>query len=231
MELVTTFETLSKRVLDKYDDDIAITTGILVADYRQSDAREYILNYLNRFDEKSGKFIDFYLPGYYMFSKEDKFEWENRSHSNVCISRHRSSMDPVFITRLNENFYFDGYLFEDFLRDFERKTGISYTYSPMLILVEVNKRKGHGQLEFPNKMVIDLDDGTPYGTRRSGILFEKIFDIAKREVNLDRFGREIRMHYLKGNAIKTMASLLDGNIIESVVDTVGNVMQYRIKKV
>ena len=210
MELVTTFETLSKKVLDKYDDDIAITMGILVADYRQSDAREYMLNYLNRFDEKSGKFIDFYLPGYYMFSKENKFE----CHSNICISRHRSSMDPVFITRLNENFYFDGYLFEDFLRDFECKTGISYTYSPMLILVEVNKRKEHGQLEFLNKMVIDLDDGTPYGIRRSGMLFEKIFDIAKREVNLDRFGKEIRMHYLKGNAIKKMASLLDGNIIE-----------------
>lgn len=69
MELVTTFEKLSRRILEKYDEDIPITMGILVADYRQSDAREYILNYLNRFDERSGRYIDFYLPGYYMFSK------------------------------------------------------------------------------------------------------------------------------------------------------------------
>lgn len=229
MELVTTFESLSKRVLEKYDEEIPITMGILIADYRQSDAREYILNYLNRFDEKSGKYIDFYLPGYYIFSKESKNEWKNRSHQNICISRHCSLREPIFISRLNENFYFDEYLFEDFLRDLENKTAISYTYSPMLILVEINKRNGYGHLEFQDKMVIDLDDGTPRGVRRSGVLFEEIFNIAKREVRLDRFGREIRMHYLRGNAVKTIASLLDGNIIEPLVETVEGIMQYRIK--
>ena len=61
MELVTTFESLSKKVLQKYE-GISITMGILIADYRQTDAREYILNYMNRFDELSGKYIDFYLP-------------------------------------------------------------------------------------------------------------------------------------------------------------------------
>ena len=102
-------------------------------------------------------------------------------------------------------------------------------YSPMLILVEINKRNGYGHLEFQDKMVIDLDDGTPRGVRRSGVLFEEIFNIAKREVRLDRFGREIRMHYLKGNAVKTIASLLDGNIIEPLVETVEGIMQYRVK--
>lgn len=229
MELVTTFESLSKRVLEKYDGDIPITMGILVADHRQSAAREYILNYLNRFDEKSGKYIDFYLPGYYMFSEEGKNEWEKRSHQNICVSRHCSSKEPIFISRLQEKFYFDGYLFENFLYDFERKTGISYTYSPMLILVEVNKRKGYGKLEFQDKLVIDLDDGTPRGIRRSGVLFEEIFNIAKREVRLDRFGRALRMHYLKGNAVKTIANVLDGNIIEPLAETMEGIMQYKIK--
>lgn len=229
MELVTTFENLSERVLEKYDEEVPIAMGILVADYRQSEAREYILNYLNRFDEKSGKYIDFYLPGYYMFSEESKDEWEHRSHQNICISKHCSSERPIFISRLKENFYFDGYLFEDFLRDFENKTSISYTYSPMLILVEVNKRNGYGYLEFQNKMVIDLDDGTPRGIRRSGVLFEEIFNIAKRQTGLDRFGREIRMYYLKGNAVKTIARFLDGNIIEPLAETVEGILQYRIK--
>jgi len=229
MELVTTFESLTKKVLERYDKDIPITMGILVADYRQSDAREYILNYLNRFDEKSGKYIDFYLPGYYMYSKESKNEWKKRSHQNICISRHCSSKEPIYISRLNENYYFDGYLFENFLRDFETKVGISYTYSPMLILVEINKRNRCEHLEFLDKMVINLDDGTPRGVRRSGILFEEIFNIAKREERLDRFGKEIRKNYLRGNAVKNLANLLDGNIIESLVDTVEGIRQYRIK--
>ncbi len=229
MELVTTFENLSERALEKYGEGFPITMGILVADYRQSDAREYILNYLNRFDEKSGKYIDFYLPGYYMFSEESKYEWKHRSHQNICISKHCSSKKPVFISRLKENFYFDGYLFEDFLRDFENKTAISYTYSPMLILVEVNKSNGYGRLEFQNKMVIDLNDGTPCGVRRSGVLFEAIFNIAKHETRLDRFRREIRMYYLKGNAVKTVARFLDGNIIEPLAETAEGIMQYRIK--
>lgn len=229
MELVTTFESLTKKVLERYDKDIPITMGILVADYRQSDAREYILNYLNRFDEKSGKYIDFYLPGYYMYSKESKNEWKKRSHQNICISRHCSSKEPIYISRLNENYYFDGYLFENFLRDFETKVGISYTYSPMLILVEINKRNRCEHLEFLDKMVINLDDGTPRGVRRSGILFEEIFNIAKREERLDRFGKEIRKNYLRGNAVKNLANLLDGNIIESLADTVEGIRQYRIK--
>lgn len=229
MELVTTFESLSKKILEKYEEDIPITMGILVADYRQSDAREYILNYLDRFDKKSGKFIDFYLPGYYMFSKESENEWKNRSHQNICISRHCSSSCPIYISRIKENFYFDGYLFDDFLYEFENKTGISYMYSPMLILVEVNKRKGYGQIEFQDKMVIDLDDGTPRGVRRSGVLFEEIFNIAKHEVELDRFKREMRMCYLKGNAVRTIVSILDGNIIEPLAENVGGIMKYRIK--
>lgn len=229
MELVTTFESLSKKILEKYEEDIPITMGILVADYRQTDAREYILNYLDRSDKKSGKFIDFYLPGYYMFTKESKNEWKNRSHQNICISRHCSSSFPVYISRLKENFYFDGYLFDDFLYEFENKTGISYTYSPMLVLVEVNKRKGYGQIEFQDKMVINLDDGTPGGVRRSGVLFEEIFNIAKHEVKLDRFKREMRMRYLKGNAVKTIVSILNGNMIEPLTENVEGIMKYRIK--
>jgi len=229
MELVTTFESLTKMVLDKYENS-PVTMGILIADYRQSEAREYILNYLDRFDEKSGKYIDFYLPGYYMYARESKDEWKKRSHQNVCISRHCSKNEPVYITRLEERFYFDDYLFEDFLREFEKRTGINYIYSPMLVLVEVNKSVGYGDIEFQDKMVIDLDDGTPRGIKRSGVLFENIFQIAKREVNLERFGGEIRMHYLKGNAVKTIVDVLEGNLIETIVDNIGEVRKYRIKK-
>ncbi len=59
--------------------------------------------------------------------------------------------------------------------------------------------------------------------------WKKIFNIAKREVELDRFGKEIKIHYLKGNAVKTIASLLDGNIIEPLVENVERIMKYRTK--
>lgn len=230
MELVTTFESLSKKVLEKYD-GISITMGILIADYRQTDAREYILNYMNRFDELSGKYIDFYLPGYYMYARESKNEWKARSHENMCISRHCSSNQPIYIGRTGEKFYFDDYLFEDFLREFEKKTGIHYIYSPMLVLVEVNKSVGYGAIEFQDKMVIDLDDGTSQGIKRSGVLFEEIFTLAKRNVNLAHFGKDMRLYYLKGNAVKAIASILDGNLLETIVSTVEGVRSFRIKKI
>lgn len=229
MELVTTFESLSKMALDKYE-DTPVTMGILIVDYRQTEAREYILNYLNMFDEMSGKYIDFYLPGYYMYACESQNEWQKRSHQNMCISRHCSSNIPIFINRLDERFYFDDYLFEDFLREFNKKTGISYVYTPMLTLVEVNKKKGYGAIQFQDKMVIELDDGTPRGIKRSGVLFEKIFEIAKKEVHLERFEKEMRMSYVKGNAVKKIASILDGSIIETLVDTTEGIGRYRIKK-
>lgn len=115
------------------------------------------------------------------------------------------------------------------MRGFENRTGISYVYNPMLILVEVNKAVAYGQIEYQDKLVIDLDDGTSPGIRRSGVLFEAIFDIAKQEVRLDRFGKEIRMCYLKGNAVKTIASILDGSLIEPLTDTIEGILKYRIK--
>lgn len=229
MELITTFEDLSEKVLIKYDADVSVTMGILVADYRQTDTREYILNYLNQFDEKSGKFIDFYLPGYYMFSCESTDEWEKRSHKNISVCQHCSCNRPVYISRLDENYYFDSYLFDDFLREFEKKTGISYTYNPMLILVEMNKSKNYGMIEFQKKMIIELDSGGYEGVRRSGILFDRIFEIAKHEVGLDRFQKELRMYYLKGNAVNKIARVLEGEFILPLVETTEEILRYRIR--
>lgn len=229
MELVTDFETLSKKVLEKYADEVCVTMGILIADYQQSEAREYILNYMNRFDELSGKYIDFYLPGYYMFTEDSTNEWERRQHYNMCVSRHCSVHVPIYLDRTGAPYYFDNTLFENFLREFEAKTGVSYTYNPMLVLIEVQKDRYRGQIQFQNKIVIELDENSPRGIRRSGLLFEAIFDIAKREGKLDRFGRELKIKYIKGNAVQMIASILDGNLIEAISESVQGVMTYRIK--
>lgn len=227
MQLVTDFEILAKKILDKYD-NLSITMGILIADYRQAEAREYILNYLNRFDEKSGKYIDFYLPGYYLFENELNDSKKKMEHHNICVSKHRSSDIPVFVKRTGENYYFDDYLFEDFLREVEVKMGVAYTYNPMLLLVEVNKANARSQLQFQRKLVIELDNDQR-GIKRAGCLFDYIFAIAKREVNLDRFGKEINQRYIKNGVTKKIAQLLDGNLFVVIEETSDQMIRCRIK--
>ena len=229
MELITSFETLSKEVLRKYE-GIPVTMGILVADHRQTEAREYILNYLNLFDEKSGKYIDFYLPGYFLYTGDDENEWENRSHQNIDVSRHCSRKETIYISRLKEKFYFDEYLFEDFLRALEKETGIKYAYGPMLVLVEVDGNVGYGSIKFQNRMVIDLDDGTARGIKRSGELFDAIFEFAKRGSSLYNLRKEMRMHYIKGASVNIITGFLSGDILETVKNTGEGVARYRIKR-
>ncbi len=229
MELVEDFDTLCRKILNKYDSDECITVGILVADYRQTECREYIINYLNRFDELSGKYIDFYLPGYYLYTGDGKTDWPKGNHYNMCISKHRSSQTEIYLDRMKSPVYFDYYLFEDFLRELEKRTHITYRYCPMLILVEVSQEKFRGQLEFQRKMVIDLDDGTDNGVKRAGNLFDAIFEFAKKEVHLDRFRKGLRMRYIKGHAIHNMIKILDGERFEVVEDIAYGIIEYRLK--
>lgn len=57
------FPLLCKKIINKYDDYEKITFGILLADPRQTESREYILNYLNLFNKESCGLFDFFVPG------------------------------------------------------------------------------------------------------------------------------------------------------------------------
>ena len=63
MNPVRTFDQITQEILNKNDFE-TITVGILIADGNQASARDYIINYMDMFDRKSGKFIDFFVPGY-----------------------------------------------------------------------------------------------------------------------------------------------------------------------
>ena len=60
-------------------------------------------------------------------------------------------------------------------------------------------------------------------------MFEAIFDIAKEEVHLDGFGKELKMRCIKGNALQIISSILDGNIIEALGKTTEDILHFRIK--
>ena len=89
------------------------TVGILVADYEQQIAREYILNYVNLFNRESDKYIDFYLPGYVQTFEDD---------NAFAIG--------------DSKYKFDRELFDLVISDLKELCGIKYGFCPLLILQE-----------------------------------------------------------------------------------------------
>uniref|UniRef100_UPI004057A29A hypothetical protein n=1 Tax=Agathobacter sp. TaxID=2021311 RepID=UPI004057A29A len=174
---------------------------------------------MNRFDEKSGKYIDFYIPGYYENFTDENSNIARKYHPNSYVRKVENLEQYAFsLQRTGASYYFDRNLFEDFLNDMERRMGIRYTYNPMLILVEINKSLYRGEIEYQKKLVIELDEDSNRGLRRSGQLFDVIFDFAKEYVHLDQFGEKVRMYYIKGKAINNLVSVLQGDWIEAVTD-------------
>ena len=58
------FSLFRDSIIKRYNDYEQITFGILLADPRQTEAREYILNYLDVFNKQSKHYFDFFLPGF-----------------------------------------------------------------------------------------------------------------------------------------------------------------------
>lgn len=230
MNPVRTFDQITQEILDKYDYK-TITVGILIADGNQTAARDYIINYMDKFDKESGKYIDFFVPGYCERISNSPVSIEKRYHPNAYEKWICMGDLPMFIIRRNQKaYYFDKFLFDDFIEEMETKMCIEYTYNLMLVLVEVNKSKDRGKIEFQNKMVIELDEDSDRGVTRAGILFNRIFEVAKQEVGLDRFKQNVRMYYIKGHAVNNIIRAIQGDWLESVENVVGDIKRFRIKK-
>lgn len=151
---VRTFDQITQEILNKNDFE-TITVGILIADGNQASARDYIINYMDMFDRKSGKFMDFFVPGYCEDIFDNDVNIERRYHPNA-YGKWCSYRDiPIFYIRRNQTaYYFDKFLFDDFIIEMEERMGIKYTYNPMLILVEINKGRDGEKIEFQDKVVI-----------------------------------------------------------------------------
>lgn len=185
------FDRLRRDVIERYKDiDIPITFGVLIADYRQSLAREYILNYVDVFDIKSNKYIDFFIPGYAPF----------------C-----GGMQTKLMDKDDNPYFFNENLFLEFVSKFEQTFDVPYEFNPMLILIELDGKN----FEKSRKIVLALDemDG---GIKKSGVLFQKIFEIAKRHVSLDDFSNNLVSTYVKDNIIDSIISALGNDIIAEV---------------
>lgn len=112
------------------------TAGILVADYRISEHREYIFNYVELFDRDSDSYIDFYLPGY-VETSEDDFDFAIGGTKYKLVS-------DLFISVITQ-------FYEIF--------GIRYSGNPILVLQEFDNNRmtpRRIEIEFSSKTAIGL---------------------------------------------------------------------------
>ena len=202
----STYARFQQEILERYsdyEDTDFVTFGILLADVRQTEAREYILNYLNRFDRRSGKFFDFFIPGY------DK-------HDRDCGKS---------IKLLDTQYFFNSELFDEFCAKLEIDFSIHYTFNPMLILMSM--KKGHkGSAQF---VIIELDEYGQHGVRRSGKLFEDLFDASKSSAHLTDLRNNIVKTHLRGNLLDTIINAIAPNWLCEIKKQASELKRYRIK--
>lgn len=190
----------------KFGSDSEITFGILFADARQSKAKEYIVNYMNDFDEYSGKYFDFFIPGYIEYG-----------YGEAAFK----------LKRTKREYYFDEKMFIEFRNECKRDFGIEYTYNPMLVLIGVKA----GHLGEAQKIVIELDTISKYGVERSGMLFEKIFEIAKHDNTLQGIYENMKALYVRGNWINVIINALDAAGLIEIKKSYDEIQKFKIKNV
>lgn len=182
--------------------EIPITFGILIADFDQQSSREYILNYIDRFNYKSGECINFYLPGY--------FE-ENHYLSDQIIKIS------------GKNYYFSRDKYMEFLNRLEIDFKFDFFYNPTLILMEYNS----GNFSKANSIVIELDNQGS-DIRKVGSFFEKIFEISKSYVDIHDFSKELKKSEIKNNLFNSILKILNNNLVTEITDHYGRLKKYKL---
>lgn len=117
---------------------------------------------------------------------------------------------------------FDRDSFNTSILELEQIYGIEYKYKPLLILQE----SLNGNMT-QKRIVIELD------TEDVGLLFDEIFRIARREVNIEAFSKELRNAQIKRMLPqiiwKAIKMLSKNDIIEVVEDHADSFTKYRIQ--
>ena len=131
--------------------------GVLFCDVRQSNAKEYILNYLNLFNQRSGKYIDFYIPGYI---HADEY-FEKKSRNTIQLG--------------TQKYVFDLYRYNEFCERFEIDFGVSFPFSATLVLLEYTT----GHFSTARKLVFELEY-SENGIKASGTLFLIFSNVQKK---------------------------------------------------
>ncbi len=203
------FYLLSSTVLNKYIDYESVTFGILIADYRQQAAREYIINYMDVFHRRSGNTFDFFLPGY---SQYNTYLNDDRVTRSIRVDGHY--------------YHFSESLFIDFCEQINDIFGIEYTFNPMLILVSMKP----GYLETVQYIVIELDDDEYGNVRRSGILFNSIFEIVKTDPDIQNISSTLLKSSIKESLIERIINTIDNPLLNEIGKVGNELKRFRINR-
>ena len=207
---IGSYDRFSSDLLSRYRDvgeSERVTFGILLVDPRQTEARQHICNYLDVFNEESGAYFDFFIPGYF------EEPWECDAEGSIRIG--------------NRVYYFSQKDFNNFWRNLEKEFSIEYTFNPMLILMSMEIARKQ-TAEF---IVIELDSKSPYGVARSGMLFRRIFQAAKTSPLLSDIQTTIRSTYIKGNWLDAIVNALGPDWLVEVQKQNNELRRYRIRSV
>ena len=198
---VGTYERMVYDIKTRENPYLPVTFGVLIADYRQQKAREYILNYISRFDKLTGKYINFYLPGYL----------EERDYGSDGINIRGSQ------------YKFSPKEYMQFLESFSYDFDIDYPYNPVLVLIEYDR----GHFKFSRKITIELDsDGAKI--EQSGRLIERIVDIAKEYVSLDDFSTRLTQETIRTSLLERIIEGTNNSLLISISKGIDDVMKYRV---
>lgn len=198
---------LRDAISQRYADYDEISFGILIADAQQSEAREYILNYIDIFHAQSGQLFDFFLPGY---SKYPTYYGDDIKCRNIIIDK--------------TSYHFSRILFIDFCQQINKMFGIKYTYNPMLILMSM--RPGH--LETAKYIIIELDDNDQHSIRRSGMLFTRIFDIVRADPSIQNIRNGLIITTLNGNWLDAFINSIDVGCLSEIHRRGAEIRRFRI---
>ena len=199
------YERLVHEIKRRENMDTPITFGLLIADYHQQKCREYILNYIDRFDYKSDKYINFYLPGYL------EENWDENKHK---------------ITIKKKDYFFYREIYLDFLNKLELDFNIDYPYNPILILLEYDK----GHFNKSRRLLIELDSNGS-DIKQVGEVFDKIFKIAREKVSINDLSKELIKDELKTNLLDNIVEGIDNSYLTAIYNKSKDIEKYRLKEV
>nr|WP_302305450.1 hypothetical protein [Ruthenibacterium lactatiformans] len=185
--------------------------GVLFCDVRQTNAREYVLNYLDVFNKRSGKYIDFYIPGY--IPAEEYYG--SRNHNAIYIGK--------------QKYIFDQSQYIEFCDRFEHDFGVGFPFSATLVLLEYNT----GHFSKARKIVFELEYSES-GIKSAGNLFLNIFNCAETGrigSSLDTLSACLSVEDKRKLIWATAQCILNlfGVDVEPVLDQYQNIRKYRVK--
>lgn len=217
---VGTFADFRNKVLldypEFYNDEV--TFGILLADPRQSECKEYLLNYLNYFHKKSQGIFNFYIPGF-----TDNPYYYGELEEEISVSNISKNIPMISIEK--KDYYFCREYYENFIDNLEQIFNIQPTFNPMLILMEMKP----GHIKGAKFVVIELDSLDSHGIRRSSQFFNELLNITKKAGTLEEIVNRKELYYAHAKCIDTIISAIGVNWLTEVKTVYDEHKRYKIK--